>query len=210
MITELTSYCLDNYEEIKAIKYCNKIGRKFNDNYKRGTDRFIKTFQVFKVLIVKVDQLITPMELTDEVLNTQFYDTVNDYNTLEYNLRNCRLGDNVERNKDQYKILFDFETITSEYKHMSYPCWIYNGDIQQEFIGINKCAVDMLNALPTAMKEISLIAHSSDYDCIFILEYLQNVQPIVKSNIYFYRLKQPIITLNLKIILILLLKVLIN
>ena len=27
-----------------------------------------------------------------------------------------------------------------------------------------------------------LIAHNSDYDCIFILEYLQNVKPIVKNN----------------------------
>ena len=32
-----------------------------------------------------VDKLITPMELTDEVLNTQFYDNVVDYKTLEYN-----------------------------------------------------------------------------------------------------------------------------
>ena len=44
------------------------------------------------------------------------------------------------------------------------------------------CAVDMLNALPTDKKEILLIAHSSDYGCRFILEYLQNVKPIVKSN----------------------------
>ena len=34
-----------------------------------------------------VDKLITPMELTDEVLNTQFHDTVNDYKTLGYNLK---------------------------------------------------------------------------------------------------------------------------
>ena len=27
-----------------------------------------------------------------------------------------------------------------------------------------------------------LIAHNADYDCRFILEYLQNVKPIVKSN----------------------------
>ena len=52
---------------------------------------------------------------------------------------------------------------------MPYPCWIYNDDIQQEFIGINTCAVDMLNALPTDKGEILLIAHNSDYDCIFIL-----------------------------------------
>ena len=64
---------------------------------------------------------------------------------------------------------------------MPYLCWIYNGDIQQEFIGINTCAVDMLSALPTDKKHILLIAHNSDYDCKFILEYLQNVKPIVKS-----------------------------
>ena len=67
---------------------------------------------------------------------------------------------------------------------MPYLCWFYNEGIQQEFIGIKKCAVDMLNALPTDMKEILLIAHNSDYDCRFILAYLQNVQPIVKSNIF--------------------------
>jgi hypothetical protein len=40
----------------------------------------------------------------------------------------------------------------------------------------------MLNALPTDKKEILLIAHNSDYDCRLILEYLQNVKPIVKSG----------------------------
>ena len=71
--------------------------------------------------------------------------------------------------KNQYNILFDFETITSEYKHMPYLCCIYNDDIQQEFIGINTCAVDMLNALPTDKGEILLRAHNSDYGCRFIL-----------------------------------------
>ena len=58
----------------------------------------------------------------------------------------------------------------------------YNDDIQQEVIGINTCAVDMLNALHTDKGEILRIAHNSNNDCIFILEYLQNVKPIVKSN----------------------------
>ena len=128
MITELTPYSVDTYEEIKDIKDCNKIYKKFNDKYKRGNDRFVKAFQVFKVLVDNADKLITPMELTDEVLNTQFYDKVNDYKTLEYNL-NCRLEEYVAKGKDQYKIFFDFETITSEYKHMPYLCWIYNDEI---------------------------------------------------------------------------------
>ena len=83
--TELTSYCLDNYDEIKDIKDCNEIYKKLNDKYKRGDDIFINTFQVFKVFIDKVDKLITPMELTDEVLKTQFYDQVGDYKTFGYN-----------------------------------------------------------------------------------------------------------------------------
>ena len=75
----------------------------------------------------------------------------NGYKTLEYNLENCRLEEYVERNEVQYGIFFDFETITSEYKHMPYLCWICNG-IQREFIGINTCAVDIFNALPTDKK----------------------------------------------------------
>ena len=67
---------------------------------------------------------------------------------------------------------------------MPYLCWIYNDGTQQEFIGINTCAVGMLNALPTDKKESLLIAHNSDYDCIFILEYLQNAKPIVTSSIF--------------------------
>ena len=36
----------------------------------------LKHFKLFKILIDTVGNLIIPMELTDEVLNTQFHDTV--------------------------------------------------------------------------------------------------------------------------------------
>ena len=71
-----------------------------------------------------------------------------------------------------YIIVFDFETSTSGEKHMPHLCWIYNDDIQHECVGINTCAIDMLNALPTDKNELSLNAHNSDYDCRFILEHL--------------------------------------
>ena len=64
-------------------------------------------------------------------------------------ISNCRLEAYEEEHNDRYKLFFGFETITSEYKHMPYLCWIDNDDTQHEFIGINTCAVDMLNALPT-------------------------------------------------------------
>ena len=74
--TELTSYCLEQYEEIEYIKDCNKMYKKSNDKYKKGTGIFIKAFQIFKILIDNVDELIIPMGLTDETLNTQSYDKV--------------------------------------------------------------------------------------------------------------------------------------
>ena len=49
--TELTSYCLEHYEEVKDIKDCNKIYKKLNDKYKKGNGISIKAFQVLKILI---------------------------------------------------------------------------------------------------------------------------------------------------------------
>ena len=51
---------------------------------------------------------------------------------------------------------------------MPYLCWIYNDDLQQECVGIDSCAVDMLNALPSDKHGFLLIAHDSDYDCRLI------------------------------------------
>ena len=79
-------------------------------------------------------------------------------------------------------MFFDFETITSEEHHIPYLCWIYNSDLQQEFIGIEDCARNMLNALPTDKDELLLIAHNSNYDCRFILKYLQKVTTIQKDG----------------------------
>ena len=67
--TDLTSYCLGHYEEIKDIKDCNKTYKELNDKYKKGNDIFIKAFHVFKILIDTVEKQITPMELTDYTHN---------------------------------------------------------------------------------------------------------------------------------------------
>ena len=38
-----------------------------------------------------VDKLIAQMNLTDELLNTQIYDKIEEYKTLEHDQNNCRL-----------------------------------------------------------------------------------------------------------------------
>ena len=64
-------------------------------------------------------------------MKTQFYDKVTEYKTLEYTKYSYKLEEYEGTNKQNYKIFFDFETITSETTHMPYLCWIYNDDIEQ-------------------------------------------------------------------------------
>ena len=87
--TELTSYCLGHYEEVNDVKYCNNIFKTYNDKYKKCNGRFVKALQVFKLLMGTVDKVNIPIELTDEVLTTQFCDKVCDFKTLQYNVKDA-------------------------------------------------------------------------------------------------------------------------
>ena len=125
------------------------------------------------------DKLIISMELTDDLLNTQLYDNIEEYKTLSYSKLQIR---RIRRKMpDCYNILFDFETITSGAKHQPYLCWVYNDEIQQGFVGVDNCAIDMFNNLPTDTHAFLLIAHNSDYGCRPILEYLQSVKSYCKQ-----------------------------
>ena len=100
------------------------------------------------------------------------YDKAGENNTLGYTKSSYKQGITEETINDLNKTFFDFETTTSGEKHMPYLCCFWNDDIQQECVGINTCAADMLNALPTDKNEITSFAHNSNHDCRFILEYL--------------------------------------
>ena len=60
---------------------------------------FFKAFHLFKVLIDTGGKLITPLQLTDEVLNTQFHYRVDDCKALGYDFENCRLEEYIENDK---------------------------------------------------------------------------------------------------------------
>ena len=85
--TNVTSYCLEHYDEVKELYECNQI---YNDKHHKRTDRFIKAFELFKILINNIGNLISPMVLTEEVMSTQFYDKVDEYKTLEYTKHSYR------------------------------------------------------------------------------------------------------------------------
>ena len=115
-------------------------------------------------------------------MSIQLYDKAEEYKMLYYNKKPYRQEEFKEKLNSSYKVFFDFETITSGDKHMPYLCWMYNDDIQQECIGVENCATDRLNALPTGKNEMLSIAHNSDYDSRFSLKYIDNVKPIIRSN----------------------------
>ena len=45
--TQLTSYCLENYEEVKDIND-NKLDKKYNDKYKKCNGRLLKHFKYLR------------------------------------------------------------------------------------------------------------------------------------------------------------------
>ena len=47
--TELTSYCLEHYEEVKDIKGCNNIIKEVGGKLKTENGRLKKTFQMFTI-----------------------------------------------------------------------------------------------------------------------------------------------------------------
>ena len=109
----------------------------------------------------------------------------------------CILEEYEEKKNDYHKIWFGVETITSGKAHEPYVCWTCNNEFQQECTGVNKCITGKLNSLPTDKQQISLIAHSSNYDCRVLLPFSKMYNPLLKT-IDCYRLRQHIITLSLK------------
>ena len=69
---------------MKDLRDSNTICRTKGKDFERDKTGkiFITAFQLFKILMDSVDSLITPMELTDDIMNTQFYDKVDGYKTL--------------------------------------------------------------------------------------------------------------------------------
>ena len=122
--TNITSYCLLNYTEVKHVNNCNKIWRKLDDGkYNKSNDKFIDSYKLFKILLEHKDTLLKPILYNEEIMNTQFYDKVIEFNTLEYPASCVKyVTYEPKNNTDYYKILFDFETITGEGNHE--PYWL--------------------------------------------------------------------------------------
>ena len=66
------------------------------------------------------------MLLTEELMNTQLYDKVEEYGTLDYTTQSYRQDEYKEKLNSSYKMFFDFETITPGRKHMTHALSMLN------------------------------------------------------------------------------------
>ena len=114
-------------------------------------------------------------------MNTQFYDKVTDYKTLDYPISCVQYQQYKPKSTtNNYKVYFDFETVTNRTHKPYLVRYETEDDDSREFIGEN-CALDMLNNLPDKT-HILLIAHNANYDVRFLLKHLSKEQPLVKGN----------------------------
>lgn len=183
--TDITSYCLNNYEEVKDELNCNSIiAKRSNGNYKRGYKNYIDSFELMKILLNNKDTLLKPIPY-NIAISTQFYDQPTDYESLYYSNRNVREIEYEEKIPEiiYKKVYFDFETYTNEdRKHVPYLCsMLVSGEKKvRTFIG-EDCGRQLLNNLPS--KYVVLIAHNCYYDFQFLMKYLNSVhKPIFKGN----------------------------
>jgi len=204
--TNITSYCINHYEDIQNMSERNKIYKycKTSNKYKYSIERFISSYELVKLLLQNKDKLLETIKYDEKIMNTQFYDKAVEYSTLEY--PNTCIEFKTFKSKetnDYYKIFFDFETLTNKTHKPYLVRYETEEGEKKEYIG-ETCAIDMLNDLPYK-PNIMLIAHNANYDCRFLLQYLTRDKTLVKGSRIltcsgvFYRFqdnKQPI---NIKI-----------
>ena len=178
--TNITSYCIKNYEELKYENNPFNIRGKTDKKFRRDNNHFINSYDVIKLLLENKDTLLTPITKCNELYYTRYYDMINDITTLEYDDNNIKLVEFIEKEEEEeyVNVFGDFETITEGSKHIAYLGRLSNCNKRFESYsdGYNyvDCGKDMLYHLAEQYegKNIRLIFHNAGYDLRFIFPYL--------------------------------------
>jgi len=181
--TNITSYCLEHYEQLKDEKDCNLI---YNARGQKDASRCIDSYDVINILRHK-KHLLTPISMDDALIaTTQFYDQANQTITsLEYDEDKCvrpvipkrEDGKKKYEKKKFVNVFFDFETDPNN-EHIPYLCRTFDGSVHREFRGEN-CGYDMLCSMTANTR---FIAHNATYDYRFIIKYLHNISEISRGT----------------------------
>ena len=191
--TNITSFAIKNYDTIKHLENWNEIYKailnkdKTKSIYKKSKDRFIDSYKlVMHLLDNKADRLKDiPLEDMMETQYTNNYDFDND--DLEYDEACLDINKCISSDKGDVPICyFDFETDTSQEKHIPYLVCadLFN---QQETFYRKDCGDDFIKWLKhickkNKLKELLLVAHNLRYDFTFIKDMLYCLKPVFKGN----------------------------
>jgi len=181
--TQITRYCLENYEEVKNVDRCNEIcGKNNKGNYKRDPTRYLDSFDVIKILLENRETLLSELTFSDRVIaNSQFYKNVKEEVVdLTYDEKCVKPIEYKEPKEVKYtNVFFDFETYTNEDgEHVPYLVRIYNDRVNSAFYGAD-CGLQMLWSLKGNTR---LIAHNANYDYRFLIQYLYQIEELARGN----------------------------
>ena len=98
--------------------------KKSTGTYTKSNQKYIDSFKVVKLLLENKDKLLEPIPYDEKIMNTQFYDKVTTYNTLEYPQSCVKYQHYEPKDKTKfYKVYFGFETVTNETHRPYLACY---------------------------------------------------------------------------------------
>lgn len=178
----ITSFAINNYEEIKEEKDWFLISKKSGKYYKKDKSKLILTsFDVINLLMKNKDTLLEVIECGDEELSSGVYKHIKNVTiTPSVSDGNFKEIEYKEKEDKQRKLVFfDYETTTNGNKHIPYLCSaIYEDDTIKSFFG-EDCGLEFLNTLN---EDTTIIVHNLGYDIKFILPYLMRPKFIKQSS----------------------------
>lgn len=189
---QVTSFCLEHYQEVKDQKDCHMIYRKLEKRYMRSKDRFIDSHQLINILLENED-LVEPITYDEQVMSTQFYNKVKDVKVLTISEANCKESEKPKGHIDLEELaespgeitksertvfVVDFETSTQG-QHLPYMCHAYHNDkVQKMFYG-DTCGRDAIDwicrkawSIMPIKGKLLILAHNLSYDLRFLLEHI--------------------------------------
>ena len=184
--TELTSYSIKNYHDIKHMDRWNEIYKMQGKNYKRSKDRFIDSYKLIQTLLECKEYILEDIPMQD-MMETQYLNDEMDFDSLEYSEECCDINEPIKPKKGDYEIcFFDFETDTSGEKHVPYLCCADFLGMKKTFYG-KDCGKYLIYWLKDLCKKhevqnFMLVAHNLRYDYTFVMDYLYCLKPVMKGN----------------------------
>jgi len=186
----ISSYCINNYNEVKNIKDCNLIiKKKTGGYYEKKKDYKINNFILFKTLIEQSNILLTPITFSNGLMKTQYHNKNDTITSLDFDSEICckkvKLSEKQERIEYPDKIFFDIETDPTGDTHIPFLVrtkQIINGQvIKKKYFGYgDKC---ILLFLRNIRNNSILIAHNAGgYDSTFIVKFLVDYNEVCRAN----------------------------